>query len=271
MPPTGLGWLNQDIEVYPEATTRRMIKRMQIGLKAIILFLSFAVIGAKADDSLSTLRLDMVNQVIANIAATHEQTGIQTLDAKLVAALTEVPRHAFVPEELRPFAYFDIPLPVGHEQNIAQPFLIALMTALAKIGPDDVIFETGTGAGYHAAILSHLAQKVYSVEVVKPLAAAAAERLGEMGYDNVAVRHADGFYGWKAKGPFDAMIIKEAVPQVPATLVNQLKPGGRLVAPIGLPDRGQMLTVIEKTSAGELIRTPLIPVRFSPLQGGERI
>ena len=113
--------------------------------------------------------------------------------------------------------------------------------------------------------------KVYSVEVLKPLAASAAEQLGEMGYDNVDVRHADRFYGWKAKGPFDAMIIKEAVAQVPTTLVNQLKPGGRLVAPVGLPDRGQMLTVIEKTPTGELIKTPLIPVRFSPLQGGERI
>ena len=129
----------------------------------------------------------------------------------------------------------------------------------------------GTGACYHAAILSRLARKVHGVEVVKPLAAAADVGLGEMGYDNVLVRHADGFYGWKAKGPFDAMIIKEAVPKAPATLVNQLKTGGGLVAPVGLPDRGQMLTVIEKTPTSELIKTPLIPVQFSPLQGGERI
>ena len=248
-----------------------MIDRFRIGLTATILFLSLTLPNAKADETLTPLRFDMVNQVIANIAATREQTGVETLDETLVAALTEVPRHAFVPDEFRPFAYFDIPLPVGHDQNIAQPYLIALMTALAEINPDGVVFEMGTGAGYHTAILSRLARKVYSVEIIKPLAASAAERLGEMGYDNVDVRHADGFYGWKAKGPFDAMIIKEAVPQVPATLVNQLKPGGRLVAPVGLPDRGQMLTVIEKTLTGELIKTPLIPVRFLPLQGGERI
>ena len=248
-----------------------MIDRFRIGLTATIPFRSLTLPNAKADETLTPLRFDMVNQVIANIAATREQTGVETLDETLVAALTEVPRHAFVPDEFRPFAYFDIPLPVGHDQNIAQPYLIALMTALAEINPDGVVFEMGTGAGYHTAILSRLARKVYSVEIIKPLAASAAERLGEMGYDNVDVRHADGFYGWKAKGPFDEMIIKEAVPQVPATLVNQLKPGGRLVAPVGLPDRGQMLTVIEKTLTGELIKTPLIPVRFLPLQGGERI
>ena len=259
------------MKVYPEATTRRMIERFRIGLAATILFLSLTLPNVKADETLTPLRLDMVNQVIANIAEMRGQTGVEALDETLVAALVEVPRHAFVPDEFRPFAYFDIPLPVGHDQIIAQPFVIALMTALAKIDPDDVVFETGTGAGYHAAILSRLARKVYSVEVVKPLAASAAERLGEMGYDNVDVRHADGFYGWKAKGPFDAMIIKEAIAQVPTTLVNQLKLGGRLVAPVGLPDRGQMLTVIEKTPTGELIKTPLIPVRFSPLQGGERI
>ena len=248
-----------------------MIERFQIGLTATILFRSFTLPNAKADETLTPLRFDMVNQVIANIAAMREQTGVETLDETLVAALTEVPRHAFVPDEFRPFAYFDIPLPVGHDQNIAQPYLIALMTALAEINPDGVVFEMGTGAGYHTAILSRLARKVYSVEIIKPLAASAAERLGEMGYDNVDVRHADGFYGWKAKGPFDAMIIKEAVPQVPATLVNQLKPGGRLVASVGLPDRGQMLTVIEKTLTGELIKTPLIPVSFLSLQVGERI
>ena len=147
------------MKVYSEATTRRMIERFRIGLAATILFLSLTLPNVKAEETLTPLRLDMVNQVIANIAAMREQTGVEALNETLVAALTEVPRHAFVPDEFRPFAYFDIPLPVGHEQNIAQPFLIALMTALAKIDPDDVVFETGTGAGYHAAILSRLARQ----------------------------------------------------------------------------------------------------------------
>ena len=233
-----------------------MIERSRFGLTATVFILS-----------LTPLRLDMVNQMIADIAATRGQARVEIPDETLVAALTEVPRHAFVPDEFRPFAYFDIPL----DQNIAKPFLIALMTALARIDRGGVVFETGKGAGYHGAILSSLARKVYCVEALKPLAASAAERLGEMGYDNVDVRHADGFCEWKAKGPFDAMIVKEAMPQVPPTFVNQLKPNGRPVAPVGLPDRGQMLTVIEKTPTGELIRISLIPARFSPLQGGERI
>ena len=133
------------MRVYPEATTRRMIERFRFGLAATILFLSLTLPNVKADEALTPLRLDMVNQVIANIAAMREQTGVEALNETLVAALTEVPRHAFVPDEYRPFAYFDIPLPVGHEQNIAQPFLIALMTALARFDPNDVVFETGTG------------------------------------------------------------------------------------------------------------------------------
>jgi len=145
------------------------------------------------------------------------------------------------------------------------------MTQLAGVDKNDRVFETGTGSGYHAAILSRLAARVFSVEVVKPLANSAARRLEKMGYTNIEVRHADGFYGWKERGPFDAMIIKEAVPQIPATLINQLKPGGRLIAPVGFPDRGQMLTVIEKRDDGTIKSTPLIPVKFSPLQGGERI
>jgi len=213
----------------------------------------------------------MVEQVIVNIERTQHDTRVSTLDPGIVAAMREIPRHEFVPEEFRPFAYFDIPLPVGYEQNTSQPYLIALMTQLAGVDKEARVFETGTGSGYHAAILSRLAARVFSVEVVKPLADAAARRLEKMGYANIEVRHADGFYGWKERGPFDAMIIKEAVPQIPATLINQLKPGGRLIAPVGLPGRGQMLTVIEKRDDGTIKSTPLIPVKFSPLQGGERI
>lgn len=250
----------------------RLLRRKLIVLTMLMASLQLTSIKSSvAQEDFGVLRLDMVSQVIANISRTRSETGVSELSAALVSALSEIPRHEFVPEELRPFAYFDIPLPVGHEQNTSQPYLIALMTALAEIKKTDRVFETGTGAGYHAAILSRLAKQVYSVEVVKPLADKAARLLNDMGFDNVDVRHADGFYGWKDQAPFDAMIIKEAVPQIPAALVNQLKRGGRLIAPVGLPDRGQMLTIIEKRSDGSITKTPLIPVRFSPLQGGERI
>lgn len=219
----------------------------------------------------AAMRVALVSQVVEQISLSAETTGVSELDERIVAALSAVPRHAFVPEPLRNYAYFDMPLPVGHDQNIAQPFLVALMTALADIQPADIVFETGTGAGYHGAVLSRLAARVYSVEVVEPLARTAAERLARLGYRNIDVRASDGFYGWKEKGPFDAMIIKEAIYQVPPPLLNQLKPGGRLVAPIGPLDGGQMLTVIEKKPSGEISRRDIIPVKFSPLQGGERI
>lgn len=217
------------------------------------------------------MRNAMVDEIDRYARLARDETGVEAIDPAVLVAMREVPRHAFVPEKLRPFAYFDVPLPVGHEQNIAQPFLIALMTHLARVGPRDVVFETGTGAGYHAALLSKLAGQVYSVEVVAPLAEAAAGKLRELGYANVEVRTADGYYGWRERGPYDAMIIKEAIHHVPPPLLNQLKPGGRLVAPVGTLDGTQWLTLIVKRQDGTTTEKRLIPVRFSPLQGGERI
>lgn len=217
------------------------------------------------------LRQAMVDQIDRHARLARDETGVEAIDPSILAAMREVPRHAFVPGPLQPFAYFDVPLPVGHDQNIAQPFLVALMTHLARPKPGDTVFETGTGAGYHAAVLSKLCDKVYSVEVVQPLAEAAAEKLRSLGYANVEVRNADGYYGWRERGPYDAMIIKEAIHHVPPPLLNQLKPGGRLVAPVGPLDGGQWLTLIEKRLDGAITERRLIPVRFSPLQGGERI
>jgi protein-L-isoaspartate(D-aspartate) O-methyltransferase len=163
------------------------------------------------------------------------------------------------------------PLPIGQGQNIAQPYLVALMTHLARVEPGDLVFETGTGAGYHAAVLSLLAGKVVSVEVVAPLALRAAAKLKALGYDNIEVVASDGYYGAPAKGPFDAMIVKEAIDHLPPPLVAQLKPGGRLVLPLGPLDGPQYLTVIEKLPDGRTRATRIMPVRFTPLQGGERI
>lgn len=217
------------------------------------------------------MRHALVDQIGKHARLTRDQTGIAAIDPAILEVMRIVPRHEFVPETLRRFAYLDVPLPVGHDQNIAQPFLIALMTHLARIGPGDVVFETGTGAGYHAAVLSKLARQVYSVEVVAPLADVAAARLRSLGYNNVEVRNSDGYYGWRERGPYDAMIIKEAIHHVPAPLLNQLKPGGRMVAPVGPLDGMQWLTVIEKGGDGRITEKRLIPVKFSPLQGGERI
>jgi protein-L-isoaspartate(D-aspartate) O-methyltransferase len=182
-----------------------------------------------------------------------------------------VPRHDFVPIEIRAYAYSNYPLPIGHGQNIAAPLLIALMTHLAELEPGDTVFETGTGAGYHAALLSRLVKDVYSVEVIEPLAHHAARMLKERHDENVMVQAGDGYDGWPAHAPFDAIILKESLDHIPVPLVRQLKPGGRLVMPLGPADTAQDLTVIRRTADGRLTQKRIMPVRFSPMQGGERL
>lgn len=227
--------------------------------------------GAAKEPNEADQRAHLAREVRAHIQAAAGETGVTDLDEALYEAIATVPRHEFVPPQFKPFAYLDIPLPVSREQNIAQPFLIALMTQLAQVKQDDVVFETGTGAGYHAAILTRLAKKVYSVEVVAPLAKAAGDKLRTLGFTSVEVQASDGYYGWPAKGPFDVIIVKEAVREIPAPLLNQLKPGGRLVAPVGPYDQGQMLKLVTKDEYGHIRQRDVLPVRFSPLQGGERI
>jgi protein-L-isoaspartate(D-aspartate) O-methyltransferase len=215
-------------------------------------------------------RHEMVRIIELQAAMLSAETGVEELDPRVLDAMREVPRHAFVPEPLRAYAYGDHPLPVTPEQNIAAPLLVALMTQVVALEPDDVVYETGTGAGYHAAVLSRLVREVYSVEVDEPLADRAARLLKDLHYDNVHVQAADGYFGWAAHAPYDAMIIKEAIDHVPAPLLAQLKRGGRMVLPLG-PARGpQYLTVITKGTDGKVSEQRIMPVRFSPLQGGER-
>ncbi len=216
-------------------------------------------------------RAEMLAVVARHATASAELTGIRQIDPHVMAAMGSVPRHEFVPDELRPLAYLDTPLPVGWEQNIAQPYLVALMTHLAGIETGDVVFETGTGAGYHAAVLSLLAARVVSVETVSPLALRASAKLKSLNYDNVEVIASDGYYGAPGKGPFDAMIVKEALDHVPPPLLAQLKPGGRLILPLGPLEGPQFLTVVEKLANGRTRGTRILPVTFTPLQGGERI
>jgi protein-L-isoaspartate(D-aspartate) O-methyltransferase len=243
------------------------------GLTALLAVLLGIASGAPshAADDAEAARHQMVDLVEQEAALLAGQTGITTIDPRVLDAMREVPRHAFVPEFLRAYAYRLQPLPVTADQNLAAPLLIALMTHLAEVHPDDVVFETGTGAGYHAAVLSKLAARVYSVEVIAPLAERAARLLKELGYDNVEVQASDGYYGWSAHAPYDAIVVKEAIDHLPQPLLNQLKRGGRMVIPLG-PERGpQQLTLVRKDQAGKLHEDHIMPVRFSPLQGGERL
>lgn len=236
------------------------------------LILLFLFVPARAEElpDFEKLREKMIRQIELGALVTGDDTGIAELDQRVLAAMGDVPRHLFVPEPLRVYAYNSHPLPLGHDQNIASPFLIALMTHLAELKQDDVVYETGTGAGYHAAVLSQLVSQVYSVEVVEPLARQAADKLSELEFDNTHTRHGDGYYGWAAHAPYDAIIVKEAVDHLPVPLINQLKPGGRMVVPLSAGGNGQYLTVVRKQPDGTITKTRVLPVVFSPLQGGER-
>lgn len=186
-------------------------------------------------------------------------------DPRILAALRQVPRHLFVPEAARADAYQDRPLPIGEDQTISQPSLVALMTHLLRPKPGDVILEVGTGSGYQAAILSPLVAKVHSIEIVAPLARQAARRLGELGYGNVEVRHGDGYLGWPEQAPFDGIIVTAGAPHVPKPLLAQLKRGGHMVIPVGPSFATQELKVITKDEQGRLSERTIIGVRFVPL------
>ncbi|TDI12008.1 MAG: protein-L-isoaspartate(D-aspartate) O-methyltransferase [Acidobacteria bacterium] len=185
-------------------------------------------------------------------------------DPQVLEAMRQVPRHLFVPEALRPHAYEDRPLPIGLGQTISQPYIVALMTALADVGPGDRVLEIGTGSGYQAAVLSVLAHRVYSIEILEELSLRAQKVLHETGRDNIEFRVGDGYRGWPEAAPFDAIVVTAAPPHVPQPLVEQLAQGGRLVIPVGTAY--QELLVLEKT-AGGLVRRRSIPVRFVPMTG----
>lgn len=183
---------------------------------------------------------------------------------RVLTAMRRVPRHLFVPPGMQPYAYLDSPLPIGHEQTISQPYIVAFMTEALRLEQDDRVLEVGTGSGYQAAVLSVLVWKVYSIEIVEPLATEAAERLQRLGYANVTVREGDGYRGWPGEAPFDAIMVTAAPDHVPKPLLDQLAPGGRLILPVG--DQYQTLMRITHTAKG-FKREKLLPVRFVPMTG----
>ncbi len=194
------------------------------------------------------------------IAAEHDGR----LDQKVKDALARVPRHLFVPAGQQPYAYENRPLPIGHQQTISQPYVVALMTDLLKLGSQDRVLEIGTGSGYQAAILSQLVRSVYTIEIVEPLAAEARQRLGDLDYRNVEVRTGDGYKGWEEHAPFDAIMVTAGADEIPPPLLRQLKPGGRMVIPVGPASGIQSLTLIEKQADGSIRSRQVVPVRFVP-------
>ncbi len=188
----------------------------------------------------------------------------------VLKAMRATPRHLFVPPALRMQAYADHPLPIGHGQTISQPYIVALMTELLEPDKSHKVLEIGTGSGYQAAVLAPLVRHVYSIEIVPELARSASDTLKHLGYANVTVRHGDGYLGWPEEAPFDRIVVTAAPPELPKALVDQLKPGGRIVAPVGRTVWTQDLVVVEKGRDGKLKERSVIPVRFVPMVPGKR-
>ena len=202
--------------------------------------------------------------MVRDILATYREAGTGTPDARVVDAMRRVPRHEFVPASLVERAYENRPLPIGESQTISQPYIVALMTDLARVRKGDRVLEVGTGSGYQAAILAQLGAKVHSIEIIPGLAASARERLARLGYA-VDVVTGDGYEGIEARAPFDAILVTAGASHVPPALVRQLRPGGRMVIPVGEPMSLQHLTVVEKAADGTVATRIVLPVRFVPL------
>ncbi len=223
-----------------------------------------SVVGA---DEFEAQRRALIDEIALLAGETARDTGRPAFDPRVMAVLATVPRHRFVPAGEVRNAYRNRPLPIGHGQTISQPYIVALMTDLANVKPGDTVLEIGTGSGYQAAILAELARTVCTIEIVEPLARDAEARLRELGYSRVRTRVGDGYHGWEDCGPFDAIVVTAAASHVPPPLVRQLKPGGRMIIPVGPPFLTQQLLLVEKHADGSVVTRQVLAVAFVPLTG----
>ena len=221
-----------------------------------------------SDDEFAQLRQGMLAEISAQAVFACARLDKAALSRKVMEVLGRVPRHEFVPLELRPYAYANSPLPIGFGKTISQPFIVAVMTDLLDVQPTDTVLEIGTGLGYQSAILSRLARQVYSMELIEELAAQARHRLARQGHANVEVRVGNGYGGWPERAPFDKVIVTAAPELIPPSLIYQLKPGGRMVIPAGLPS-AQQLILVQKDAGGSISTKEIFAVLFSLLEDTE--
>jgi protein-L-isoaspartate(D-aspartate) O-methyltransferase len=217
------------------------------------------------DEHFAVLRRHMVEVIAIHADLMSDELGKDTLDDRVMAVMMRVPRHRFVPEQLAPIAYHDTPLPIGFDKTISQPFINALMTDLLALEPTDAVLEIGTGLGYHAAVLSELAGAIWTVEVVEELAGQAERRLQRLGYLDVGLRVGDGSRGWSEHAPYDKILVTAAAERVPSALLDQLRPGGRIVMPLGGTE-AQMLSTVDKGGEGPARVQRVMPVQFGLLE-----
>jgi len=233
-------------------------------MRALLPALLLIAVAAGADEAdYAALRAGLVDEVRTYAG----YAGDAPFSDAVLATLGRVERHRFVPPAQARHAYENRPLPIGHGQTISQPYIVALMTDLVEPAAGDVVLEVGTGSGYQAAVLAELVNHVYTIEIVEALATSAGERLGRLGYDNVTTRLGDGYYGWEEHAPFDAIIVTAAASHVPPPLIEQLKPGGRMVIPVGAQFMTQLLLLLEKDADGKIVTRQIGAVRFVPLTG----
>jgi len=238
-----------------------------ISLAFILLFISISLLASSMEDHYMQKRQQMVHLIEQDVLQTSQYLNTEALDPKVLQVINTVPRHKFVIPETLEDAYQNTPLPIGYGQTISQPYIVAVMTDLLKLSATDSVLEIGTGSGYQAAVLSELVEHVYSIEIIEPLGKQAEQRFKELGYKNISTRIADGYYGWEEHAPFDAIIVTAAGTHIPHTLIEQLKPGGRMMIPVGSNFMTQQLLLISKDNDGQLQTQQILPVRFVPLTG----
>lgn len=244
--------------------------RARFLVSALALAAAFGALAQEAADFAQMRRL-LAEAIEKSVNLARSRAGGAPVDRRVIAALDKVPRHEFAPPELRPYAYLDRPLTVAPDATISQPSLVAVMTDLLKVRRGEKVLEVGIGGGYQTAILAELTPEVDSVEFHASVAEAAKRTLARLGYRGVRVHVADGYYGWRPGGPYDAILVRMAVPDVSAALLEQLKPGGRLIAPVGRADQPQVLTLLTKEADGRVTETGIMPVFFRALPGGIRL
>ena len=236
---------------------------------ACLTLTAILLVGAAtvAADPYRTARLGMIEEIQDTARLTSMSLDMEALDPRVLQAMATVPRHVLVPEARRDAAYENRPLPIGHGQTISQPYIVALMTDLLKLKPGDRVLEIGTGSGYQAAVLAELGHQVYSIEIIEPLGERARRDLDRLGYENIELQFGDGYYGWEEHAPFEAIIVTAAASHVPPPLIKQLRPGGRMVIPVGSRFMVQQLVLVDKDREGEVTTRQILPVRFVPLTG----
>lgn len=230
--------------------------------------ITVAITLASNSEEYRVQRERMIKEIEGDVKVTSKRIGKKQLSRSVMKAMATVPRHEFVPVHLRRAAYANRPLPIGYGQTISQPYIVALMTDLLDVESGDVVLEIGTGSGYQAAILAELVKKVYTIEIIKELGQQAKDRLEGLGYQNITALVHDGYYGLEEHSPFDGIIVTAAANHIPPPLIKQLRPGAKMVIPVGGPFMTQQLMLIEKKMDGKIITKQMLPVIFVPLTGG---